>query len=148
MYLFRKISLILVVLALLLVGREIYAWPSDDVTALAANIYYEARGEPVLGQVLVAQVVLNRTKHSNWPNSVEQVIKQRKQFSWFSHYKSYSPQNREAWKTAIKIAKFTLENKDLDLSNGALYYHADYVKPSWAKKLTHVLTVGSHKFYR
>lgn len=147
MYLLSRSLIAVLLISGVLLAKEIYAWPSGDIQALTANIYYEARGEPILGQLLVAQVTINRAKREEWPNTIEKVVKQRKQFSWFSHYKNYSPKDREAWKQAERIAKFAIEN-DIDFSDGAVYYHATYVNPKWTKKLIHIMTVGNHKFYR
>ena len=146
----RLLSKILIAVFLVsgvLLAKEIYAWPSRDIQALTANIYYEARGEAALGQLLVAQVTINRTKQEKWPSTIEEVVKQRKQFSWFDNLKRYSPKDKDAWKQAELIARIALEN-DIDFSDGAVYYHATYVKPKWTKKLTHIMTVGNHKFYR
>ena len=146
----RLLSKILIAVFLVsgvLLAKEIYAWPRGDIQALTANIYDEARGESALGQLLVAQVTINRTKQEKWPSTIEEVVKQRKQFSWFDNLKRYSPKDKDAWKQAELIARIALEN-DIDFSDGAVYYHATYVKPKWTKKLTHIMTVGNHKFYR
>lgn len=145
--LFSKILLLIIIASVLISAKEIYAWPSGDIQALTANIYYEARGEPLLGQLLVAQVTINRTKREEWPSSIEEVVKQEKQFSWFKAKLNRSPEDKKAWKQAEQIARFALEN-DIDFSEGAVYYHANYVKPRWAKSLTHIITIGNHKFYR
>lgn len=147
MRLFSKILIVIVLIAGVLLAKEIYAWPSGDIQALTANIYYEARGEPAIGQLLVAQVTINRAKQEGWPPTIEGVVKQRKQFSWFDNLKRYSPKDKEAWDRAEMIARLALEN-DIDFSDGAVYYHATYVKPKWTKKLTHIMTVGNHKFYK
>ncbi len=73
--LFSKILLLIIIASVLISAKEIYAWPSGDIQALTANIYYEARGEPLLGQLLVAQVTINRTKREEWPSSIEEVVK-------------------------------------------------------------------------
>ena len=147
MRLFSKVLIVLFLIGGVFLAKEIYAWPRGDIQALTANIYYEARGESALGQLLVAQVTINRTKQEKWPSTIEEVVKQRKQFSWFDNLKRYSPKDKDAWKQAELIARIALEN-DIDFSDGAVYYHATYVKPKWAKKLTHIMTVGNHKFYR
>ena len=147
MHLLSKILIAVFLVSGVLLAKEIYAWPSGDIQALTANIYYEARGESALGQLLVAQVTINRTKQEKWPSTIEEVVKQRKQFSWFDNLKRYSPKDKDAWKQAELIARIALEN-DIDFSDGAVYYHATYVKPKWTKKLTHIMTVGNHKFYR
>ena len=48
---------------------------------------------------------------------------------------------------AGKIARMTLWEVNINLTKGALYYHANSVNPSWAKKLVKTGTIGDHKFY-
>jgi len=122
-----------------------------DVRCLARNIYFEARNQSVLGQHAVAWVTVNRVKHRNWPNTVCKVVHQRKQFSWTIKYRYNKTYDKLAYKRAILIAKDTLEdynNGGKDLSNGALFYHADYVKPKWRKKLVRLAQIETHIFYK
>ncbi len=142
------ITAFLIVLLLFKVD-SVLAWPKGDLESLAANIYFEARGEPLVGQVLVAQVTLNRVKHTKWPDSIEAVVKQNKQFSWYTPWRTPKPKDKIAWQKALKLAKMFLDNRNvLDLSEGALYYHADWIQPKWAKHREYITTVGSHRFYR
>lgn len=126
-------------------------YTANDVTCLARNIYFEARNESIFGQHSVAWVTLNRVNHKKWPNDVCKVVYQRKQFSWTIRGKYKKTYNKFSYKRAILIAKDTLDeyyNGDEDLSNGALYYHADYVKPIWRIKLQRLAQVDTHIFYK
>jgi spore germination cell wall hydrolase CwlJ-like protein len=123
------------------------------LVCLALNVYYEARGEPIAGQEAVAQVVLNRVKHKAFPNTVCKVVMQggirrhKCQFSWYCDGRSDIPQNEGAWYKAL-IISIKVMNHSTDLTNGATYYHALYVKPYWAKHLKQTRVIGSHIFYK
>jgi len=126
-------------------------YSNDDVTCMARNIYFEARNESLLGQHAVAWVTINRKKHHKWPNTICKVVYQRKQFSWTIRGRYAKTYNKSAYERAILIAKDSLEeahNGGEDLSNGALYYHADYVKPYWRKKLVRLAQIETHIFYK
>lgn len=125
-------------------------WPSTELGCLAANIYYEARGESEKGQYLVGFVTLNRVKHSRFPNTICGVVKQPKQFSWYSPTKLHYPSDKKAWKQAKEVAINILYGQDCpykDITKGAMFYHASYVKPYWAKKKYFQFKVGNHLFY-
>lgn len=126
-----------------------------DLDCLALNIYREAGYEPFEGKVAVAQVTLNRTADSNFPNTICGVVYQKNrfigkvicQFSWYcdSRHRNRAV-NREAYQESYKVAKMVLlEDFRLESLNQALYYHADYVNPNWRKpKIT---KIGQHIFY-
>ena len=127
---------------------------SPDVHCLAQNIYFEARGEPMVGKVAVAHVVLNRAADRRWPRKVCSVIKQggykkrhRCQFSWWCDGRSDEPVNRAAWKESLHVAKLIKKGVANDPTNGSLWYHAISVSPSWAKKLDRYARIGQHIFY-
>lgn len=124
-------------------------WPITPQDCFAANIYHEARGEPLIGQYLVGQVVLNRVHSTKYPNDVCSVIKQNRQFSWVHEVKNRYPTDKYAWERAKSITKkFLLGKVELDLSEGAIFYHASYMTPWWAKNKTFIIEVAGHKFYR
>ena len=132
-------------------AKAFRGYSDEDVQCLAMNIYYEARDQSVLGQHAVAHVTINRVKHKKWRDTVCGVVYQRKQFSWTIKGMNYKPKDKLAWKRARLIAIDTLSNPDAkDLSDGALYYHADYVTPKdWDfKQLAKLDQVGAHIFYR
>ena len=129
------------------------------VLCLAMNIFHESRGESVPGQYAVALVTMNRAKKE--PAKVCKVVFQPKQFSWTGAVKStrggwvipahmVAPTIAEpdAWVKAIRIASWTLAGKMPDLTQGANFYHAKSVSPSWRKVMTRTKTIGAHHFYR
>ena len=126
-------------------------WPETPQDCLAANIYHEARGESLAGQYLVAYVTMNRVKSDRFPNTICAVVKQRKQFSWFKKGRSLFPKHADSWHSACSVAtKFILKMpvSKIDMSEGALYYHAIYVKPSWRLRKTFIGRIGEHLYYR
>jgi len=133
---------------------------TKQVFCLAKNIYFEARNEPIRGQVAVAQVTLNRVESNLFPNSICNVVYQARvekgkivlngcQFSWYCDGEpdriKYSS---EAWIRSIKVAEIVIRGEYPDVTGGALFYHADYVDPLWAKEKKLVRIIGRHLFYR
>lgn len=126
-------------------------WPITEQDCFAANIYHEARGEPLVGQYMVGYVVMNRLRNDKYPDTICEVVKQSKQFSWFDPKNPKYPTDYHAWETAKSITvKFLLGHPVayIDLSEGAIFYHASYMTPWWAKEKTFILEVAGHKFYR
>ena len=125
-----------------------------SVRCLALNIYHEARSEPNTGQEAVASVTLNRVDSESFPNSVCKVVKQggkkrnRCQFSWWCDGKNDHPKEKAAWQRAQTLARLTLQGETDDPTNGALYYHADYVRPRWSRKFERTARIGRHLFYK
>jgi len=147
----------LLLLALLATG--LFA-SSIDVKCLALNIYHEARGSNLADQAAVADVVLNRVESRKYPNSVCGVVKQGRtwkgnpvkhkcQFSWYCDGKSDRMTDTDAAKSAYYIAHQMLANNRFrGISEGSTHYHANYVKPYWAKSFELVGTIGRHIYYR
>ncbi|MBK1706435.1 cell wall hydrolase [Halochromatium glycolicum] len=126
----------------------------EELRCLALNIYHEARSEPLSGQIAVARVTLNRVESTRFPSSVCGVVKQggqkrnRCQFSWWCDGKSDQPTEPKAWRKSLEISKRVLANQAPDPTAGALYYHANYVKPSWSRSFQRTAQIGRHLFYR
>lgn len=121
---------------------------STALMCLAMNVYHEARSENMMGKYAVAHVVMNRVEHKRFPNKVCGVVKQRHQFSWYWDGKSDTPTEPYAWAEAQMIAHDVLSGVAPDITKGALFYHATYVSPYWAKQFTKTVTYGQHIFYR
>lgn len=93
-------------------GGQKKARHNAEIRCLAQNIYFEARGEPMVGKIAVGHVVLNRAADRRWPRRVCSVIKQgvykqrhRCQFSWWCDGRRDRPVNRAAWKESLHVAK-------------------------------------------
>jgi len=122
---------------------------------LAEAVYFEARSEPEDGQAAVAQVVLNRARSGLYPSSVCGVVYQNRhrhlacQFTFACEGKSLRITDHESWRTATRVAQEVLEGKTYLTDVGAAtHYHADYVRPRWARKLKKMDTIGRHTFYK
>lgn len=125
-----------------------------DVECIALNIYHEARGEPDLGKLAVGHVVMNRVSDADYPNIACEVVRQggqlprnRCQFSWWCDGRSDLPINSDAWQQAVELAKLVYAGQSVDPTQGALWYHADYVQPYWRSKLQRGAVIGRHVFY-
>ena len=148
---------------------------SASIKCLAMNMYHEARGQGSAGLLGVSSVVMNRVRDKRFPNTICGVIyqgptreswktrqtsdpndakfypiKNRCQFSWYCDGRSDEPKDKKTYKRILTIAKSIVYNdiNFIDITDGATFYHADYVKPAWAKVKTRTTRIGNHIFYR
>ncbi|MBT8426668.1 MAG: cell wall hydrolase [Erythrobacter sp.] len=122
---------------------------SDEMRCLAGAVYFESRGEPLHGQLAVAQVVINRAESSRFPSSYCGVVYQRAQFSFVRG--GTMPRIRTgtaAWTRAKAIARIAHQGMWDSEAEDSLYFHATYVKPRWASKKTRRAAIKTHIFYR
>jgi spore germination cell wall hydrolase CwlJ-like protein len=125
------------------------------VKCLTEAIYFEARGEPVRGQIAVAQVVMNRVFSGYYPNTVCGVVYQNAnrhlacQFTFACDGIPEVVREPDAWDRARKIAAETLDGQLwLPEVGKATHYHAYWVHPSWVHEMTRMYRLGVHTFYR
>jgi N-acetylmuramoyl-L-alanine amidase len=129
----------------------------DEITCLAENIYYEARGEPLAGQYAVAEVTLNRVASPLFPDTICAVVHQKSwdqlrrryvgAFSWTEIEDRRRPRGR-AWERALAAATAVYDTEVTASVDGALFYHASHMEPSWARTKKQVAQIGTHIFYR
>lgn len=118
-----------------------------DILCLSEAIYHEARGEPWSGRLAVATVILNRVRSPLFPNTVCEVVRQPRQFSYWWDGKSDRMRNLGARLVALRMAQKVLEGlRSADVGD-ALYYHTKRVAPHWAGRFRQVASFGSHIFY-
>jgi spore germination cell wall hydrolase CwlJ-like protein len=127
-----------------------------DLNCLAENVYFEARGEPLVGQYAVAEVTMNRVASPRFPDTVCDVVHAagwdpiRKRnvgaFSWTELDSLPAPGGAE-WRRAVAVAGAVYDNREAPLVDGALFYHATRTTPSWARTKTRVAHIGRHLFY-
>jgi spore germination cell wall hydrolase CwlJ-like protein len=124
---------------------------------LASAIYFEARGEPVRGQMAVAQVVINRVFSGYYPDNVCGVVYQntrrhrhlRCQFSFTCDGIPDRVTEPDAWDRATRIAHDALDgNFWLNDIGKATHYHARWVHPWWVREMRRLDRIGVHTFYR
>lgn len=116
---------------------------------LASAVYFEARGEPLEGQLAVADVVLNRAASGRYPATVCGVVTQPWQFSFVNRTGRIPNADRssEAWRKAVAIARIAQAGTIRAVARNVLWYHADYVSPSWGRRLARQDKIGLHIFY-
>ena len=139
-----------------------------SVVCLAKNMYYESRNQGIAGQLAVSAVVLNRVNDHRFPDTICEVVEQgptraswkdpkikfpikhRCQFSWYCDGKSDNPKQTKIYEQFLDLSEAILNNEFpfLDITGGATFYHADYVKPSWAKTKLKTIEIEDHIFYR
>jgi N-acetylmuramoyl-L-alanine amidase len=128
--------------------RPALAETADDAEqkCLATAVYFEAKGEPLRGQLAVAQVILNRTHLGRFPSSVCGVVRQRGQFS-FVHggHLPGAPRISAAWRKAVAVARKAAGGAE-PVAARALFFHARSVSTGW--HAVRVAQIGNHVFYR
>jgi spore germination cell wall hydrolase CwlJ-like protein len=139
----------------------LFAWPAsagpdaeEEIECLALTIYFEARGEPTVGKIAVGHVVMNRVADPNFPKTICDVVRQggdliryNCQFTWWCDGLSDEPSSPGSWDRCHRIARLVYYGHTADPTDGALWYHADYVTPSWAELLSRGPSIGRHVFY-
>jgi Cell Wall Hydrolase len=121
----------------------------EELNCLAGAVYFEARGEPLAGQLAVAQVIINRTEDKRFPKSYCSVVAQPGQFSFMRGRQM--PQVRTgtaAWTRAVAIAQIAHKGMWESEVGNAVFFHARYVRPSWSMRKTRLAQIDTHIFYR
>ena len=120
---------------------------NQNIRCLALNIYYESRGEPILGQVAVANVTMNRSEHYN--QTLCQTVYSSGQFHWTSNRNIRGPAG-EPWRQALTISWLLTTQPELieDITNGARFFHGHRHTPRLFRNHEHTITIGGHRFYR
>jgi hypothetical protein len=123
----------------------------EQANCIAVAIYHEARGESLEGQLAVARVIMNRAASGKYPSSWCGTVKQPWQFSFVNPRTGEMPAVNESsasWRKALGITRLAINNAVPSLSQDVLWYHADYVAPSWGRRLARAQKIGTHIFYR
>jgi spore germination cell wall hydrolase CwlJ-like protein len=154
---FSIVGLVIAVSGFLMYSLFANQTERQDLSCLALNVYFEARGEPMVGQYAVAEVTMNRVASSRYPDTVCGVVYQKNwdsvrrrhvgAFSW-TESKETPPLKGEEWQRALAAAETVYYRRRPSQLNGALFYHAVYVKPNWSRDKKPVARIGKHVFYR
>ena len=161
--------LFFLLLALVQVAYSKDTFIDKEKECLALNIYHESRNQPLAGQIAVALVTLNRVNDERFPDSICEVvyqgpireswrkdgtfypIKHKCQFSWWCDGKSDEVTQPKYYKEIQSLVELIMHRGKiniLDFTDGALFYHATYVKPGWAKMKTRTAKIEDHIFYK
>jgi spore germination cell wall hydrolase CwlJ-like protein len=121
---------------------------SHELECLATGVYFEAKSEPLAGQLAVGQVIANRAQSGGrFPSSYCGVLFQRGQFSFVHGGRLPSvPRANKQWQTAVAIAKIVDQGLKESAVGDALFFHARYVSPGWRMK--RIASIGNHVFFR
>lgn len=148
--------LLFVLLGLFIYQTNINQYEARELRCLTLNVYHESRGEPDKGKYAVASVTLNRVASKHYPDTVCDVVFQKRwdylrkryvsAFSWTELDAPVSTNSR-AWQKASRIAADVYHHPETRKLKGALFYHAKNIHPSWARKKISVATIGRHVFY-
>jgi spore germination cell wall hydrolase CwlJ-like protein len=133
-----------------LVANEAAEQAGDaEQECLANAVYFEARGEPLQGQLAVAEVVMNRAASGRFPASLCGVVVQRAQFSFVRRGRMpHADRASEAWRRAVGVARVAAARMaPRQLPATCLWYHANYVSPGWGRRLALSARIGLHIFY-
>lgn len=133
--------------------RVAYVDPKS-LDCLAKTIYWEAKSEPITGQIAVGHVVLNRTKDSRFPSTVCGVVTQSTkgkkswscQFHWYCDGKSDVIKDQKTYAKVLEVARLVLTEAIDNPIGNSLFFHATYVK-NQKKRYATRMKVGNHVFY-
>lgn len=132
-----------------------------EMMCMALAIYFEARGEPLEGQVAVGQVIMNRVEDPRYPSDACSVVYEAEYYSWnpelpirnrcqFSFYcdgQSDNPGEQREFERCVLVASAVLNKETKDVVRGATHYHTTRVQPHWAEKDKQVRRIAKHVFY-
>lgn len=133
-------------LAAAVAARDIPGSVDSELSCLAGAIYFESKGEPLSGQLAVANVVINRSTSGRFPGSICGVVKQPGQFSFVRRGSIPAIRSAAQYRTAMAVAQIAMDKQWDNPAPKALYFHARYVSPGWNR--ARVTTIGNHIFFR
>jgi spore germination cell wall hydrolase CwlJ-like protein len=141
-------------LSFLLWLASILPQPAADQVCLATTVYLEARSEPLVGQLAVAEVAMRRRESGRWGKSVCNVVLAPGQFATTTTNKQFELRNPVAWNKAWHVAAGELEvwsqphnRRSFVVPDADHFVLADSVSPAWIKGPP-LATIGAHNFYR
>ena len=125
-----------------------------ELKCLSEALYFEARGEQIEGQIAVADVIINRKNSNRFPSTICGVVsegshkKNACQFSYNCDGKLELIYDKKTYSRIVKLSAMVLNGAFSDVTNGATFFHASEVSPSWSKKFQKTRKIGRHIFYR
>jgi len=140
------------------VSKKLFAKVNpNSLECMAQTIYHEANNQPKKGKIAVGLVIMNRQKSDDYPKSVCSIVRQvltdkktKKKvpmFSWIKG-KKLKIDDKDGYEEAREISLEVLNNNYADFTHGATHFHANYVRPPWARTMTRTIVIGKHLFYK
>jgi hypothetical protein len=127
---------------------------SSQIDCLAQAVYYEARSEGLVGQLAVAQVVLNRVRNRNYPDTICGVVFEGSerttgcQFTFTCDGSMIREPRGNSWRRSQQVAQHAYLGFGRDVTRRATHYHTVAVDPYWNESLVRTRRIGTHIFYR
>jgi N-acetylmuramoyl-L-alanine amidase len=118
----------------------------DETSCMAGAIYFESKGEPLTGQLAVANVILNRIRSGRFASTICSVVTQRGQFSFVRDGRVPDIADCAYYRTAIAVARVAMADAWQSPAAGALFFHARRISPGWRHEP--IATIGNQVFYR
>ena len=148
----------IVLLSLMLVSQKALPNDIDEVGCLAEAIYFEARGEDIVGMIAVGQVIINRVNDLRFDDTICGVvhagyyyenypIRNRCQFSYWCDGKHERYGDIKAFEKVMVATQAILDNIRIEGLEYATHYHASHVTPYWSQAFNRVRQIGGHIFY-
>lgn len=119
---------------------------AEEFNCLARNVFFESRGEPLVGKIAVSQTVFNRLRTGKWGSTVCQVVYAPSQFSWTLANHTKKPSGPE-WVESRRAALLFLKGFRVTNLDKVDHYHATRISPYWNKRMTAKSVIGHHVFY-
>lgn len=125
--------------------------PNKEVVCLARAMFYEAQGESFKGKLAVGNVIINRTKHKEFPSTICGVIAQKGQFQWFRNKalrggRIFNQQSAPVeYFLAQNLYMSHLMNDRKDVTRGAIFFSSNGRRP--APRAQASVKIGRHQFY-
>jgi spore germination cell wall hydrolase CwlJ-like protein len=120
-----------------------------EFNCLAKNIYFEAKFEPYIGKIAIANVTYNRLMQKKWGDDVCKIVYAKKQFSWtlFKKMRNEIPSGKH-WVAAKHAAMMFTRGVRVTNLNTTDHYFADYIKPpKWSREMFKDAKIGKHIFF-
>jgi len=120
-----------------------------EFNCLAKNIYFEAKFEPYIGKIAVANVTYNRLMKRKWGDDVCSVVHAKNQFSWtiFKKMRNEKPSGPK-WVASKQAAEMFTRGVRVTNLNTSDHYFGNYIKPpAWSKKMYRDGHISKHIFF-
>lgn len=143
-----KLSLFIMAMTLVFGFSAHAGYSKREIKCMALNIYFETRGEPLLGKVAVGMVTMNRVRSAYFPNSICAVVYSQSQFSWTIDKYSDVPKQGETWNEIMTLANQIVSGqiKNDPTGKASHFYNPQKAAPRWARKFKKTAIIGNHVF--